>query len=213
MSFNMRAGRGMDGQLNLERIAEVICRQQPDYVGLQKVDSLTDRSEGVDQVTELGRMTGMHPLFAAAIPYEGGGYGIAALVREQPLSVRTLPLPGKEEPRTSLVLEYPDYLLFNTHLSLTQESREHSIRLLRRVVEAYGKPALITGDFNMEPHDTEVLLMGEGWTLLSDSTQRTFPADQPNVTIDYIWGLRGYSYRVSQSISSLKKGCFCIDYA
>lgn len=44
MSFNMRAGRGMDGQLKLERIAEVIRRQQPDYVGLQEVDSLTDRS-------------------------------------------------------------------------------------------------------------------------------------------------------------------------
>ena len=40
MSYNIRIGIGMDQQTNLKRIAEVINKIQPDYVGLQEVDSV-----------------------------------------------------------------------------------------------------------------------------------------------------------------------------
>ena len=40
--------------------------------------------------------------------------------------------------------------------------------------------------------------MGENWTLLTDSTQLTFPSDHPRVTLDYIWGHQGYTYMVKQ---------------
>lgn len=118
MSYNIRIGIGMDQQTDLKRIAEVINKIRPDYVGLQEVDSICERSGWVNQYAELARLTGMHPVFAPATERSKGLYGIAALARKKPLSYRYVPLPGKEEPRTFLCLEYPDYILCNTHFSL-----------------------------------------------------------------------------------------------
>ena len=42
MSYNIRIGIGMDQQTNLKRIAEVINKIQPDYVGLDLVDHFSD---------------------------------------------------------------------------------------------------------------------------------------------------------------------------
>lgn len=198
MSYNIRVGVGMDSKTNLERTAEVIRRVNPDYVGLQEVDSVAERTDWVDQAKELGRLTGMHPIFAPAIERSQGLYGIAALVKEKPLAIRNISLPGEEELRTFLVLEYPDYLLCNTHFSLRKPSRLQSIEIIRNTLAAYNKPAIITGDFNMNPASEECLKMGETWALLSDSTQLTFPSDCPNVTLDYIWGHQGHTYTVKR---------------
>lgn len=53
MSYNIRIGIGMDQQTNLKRIAEVINKIQPDYVGLQEVDSVCERSGWINQYAEL----------------------------------------------------------------------------------------------------------------------------------------------------------------
>ena len=62
MSYNIRIGIGMDQQTNLKRIAEVINKIQPDYVGLQEVDSVCERSGWINQYAELARLTGMYPI-------------------------------------------------------------------------------------------------------------------------------------------------------
>ena len=100
MSYNIRIGIGMDQQTNLKRIAEVINKVQPDYVGLQEVDSVCERSGWINQYAELARLTGMYPIFAPATERSKGLYGIAALSRKKPRSYQYIPLPGKEEPRT-----------------------------------------------------------------------------------------------------------------
>ena len=197
MSYNIRIGIGMDDTIKLERIAAVINRTKPDYVGLQEVDSMAERSDYVDQVSELSRLTGMYPIFAPAVERSKGLYGIAALVKEKPLSYRNIALPGIEEPRTFLLLEYKDYLLCNTHFSLHKESRLESVEIIKNTLAEYDKPAIITGDFNMYPTSDECLKMGESWRVLSDSTLKTFPSDNPFVTLDYVWGHKGYQYKVS----------------
>ena len=142
MSYNIRIGIGMDQQTNLKRIAEVINKIQPDYVGLQEVDSVCERSGWINQYAELARLTGMYPIFAPATERSKGLYGIAALSRKKPRSYQYIPLPGKEEPRTFLCLEYPNYTLCNTHFSLDPDSRLASIRLIN-----FDEPAAI--DFNL----------------------------------------------------------------
>ncbi len=197
MSYNIHIGRGMDDTIRLSRTAEVIKAANPDYVGLQEVDSVAKRSGLVDQACELAKLTGMHVIFAPSLEHESGGmYGIAALVKEKPLSYRNIPIPGAEEIRTFLVLEYEDYLLCNTHFSLVRESRKESIELIGKIIGEYGKPAVITGDFNMTPKSEECHMMGQDWTLLSDSTKLTFPADSARIAIDYIWGYKGHEYTV-----------------
>ena len=84
MSYNIRIGIGMDQQTNLKRIAEVINKIQPDYVGLQEVDSVCERSGWINQYAELARLTGMYPIFAPATERSKGLYGIAALSRKKP---------------------------------------------------------------------------------------------------------------------------------
>ncbi len=196
MSYNIRAGMGLDEVKDLKRQAGVINRQSPDYVGLQEVDSMTRRSGNVAQAEELAKLTGMHAIYAPAIPHQGGKYGIAALVKKLPLRWEHIPLPGKEEARTLLILEYEHYILCNVHMSLTKESQTESIELIRRKVEPLGKPIIFTGDFNIQTGTDRFRKLEETWTLLSDSTARTFPADTPSITIDFIWGLKGYDYHV-----------------
>jgi len=82
LSYNIHHGEGVDGKLDLERIARVISSVQPDIVALQEVDLLVARSQSIDQPRELARLTGMHSVFGANIDLQGGKYGNAVLARE-----------------------------------------------------------------------------------------------------------------------------------
>jgi endonuclease/exonuclease/phosphatase family metal-dependent hydrolase len=82
LTYNIRHGEGNDGKVDLDRIAAVINSVTPDLVALQEVDVKTTRSNGLDQAAELGKRTGLSPFFSPAIPYAGGQYGDATLIRE-----------------------------------------------------------------------------------------------------------------------------------
>ena len=81
MTYNIHVGVGMDKKLDLQRIADVINREQPDLVGLQEVDRGVKRTEGKDEIAELAAMTQMHFEFAPNLDYQGGKYGVAILSR------------------------------------------------------------------------------------------------------------------------------------
>jgi hypothetical protein len=57
MTYNIHVGVGMDKKLDLQRIADVINREQPDLVGLQEVDRGVKRTEGKDEIAELAALT------------------------------------------------------------------------------------------------------------------------------------------------------------
>ena len=67
LTYNIRHGQGMDGRVDLSRVADVIRRLEPDVVALQEVDQATTRAGGVDQAAELGRLTGLHSAFGKAM--------------------------------------------------------------------------------------------------------------------------------------------------
>jgi endonuclease/exonuclease/phosphatase family metal-dependent hydrolase len=192
MSYNIYHGEGADKKLDLPRIASIIARQRPNYVGLQEVDSVTLRSKGVDQAGELGRLLGMHAEFAQAIPFQGGGYGVALLSREKPVSVRRIALPGKE-PRVLLLCEFADCWVGNMHLDLTSEARLESARAVRAIASKLTatKPLFIVGDWNDEFKSKPLSVMREYLTVLSKLNCRTYhgfkkhPADD-EYCIDYI---------------------------
>ena len=188
MSYNIRNGRGADDVQDLGRIAEVIGRVAPDVVALQEVDSVTGRMNGRFIPEELGRMTGMHARFCRAIDYDGGGYGIGLLSRAEPLSVRRIPLPGREEARVLLMAEFPGYVVCVTHLSLTPEDQRASLPIIRQATDTCRKPVLRAGDFNMKVAKTVLDGLGGAFRPLSDTTQMTFPSDKPSIRIDYILG-------------------------
>ena len=92
MSFNIRHGVGMDGKLDLSRIAREISLVQPDVVALQEVDKGTQRVNGTDTPNALARLTdGYTGYFAPAMDYDGGKYGNAILTKKTPVDVTSYP--------------------------------------------------------------------------------------------------------------------------
>lgn len=186
MSYNIRNGKGMDNVTNLDRIVRAINRWSPDVVALQEVDSVTGRSGGVDVARVIAQETLMHTTYAPAIDYDGGKYGVAMLSKEKPLSHRYLPLPGREESRVLLFVEFERYIYCCTHLSLTEEDRELSLPIIREVAASAGKPLFLAGDFNAAPDSRFIKELSGDFRLISNPSKLTFPASEPNVCLDYI---------------------------
>lgn len=186
MSYNVRSGKGMDSRRDLDRTAAVIRAAQPDVVALQEIDSVTRRSEGVDVAAVLGEKCAMYHTFSKAIDFDGGGYGVALLSREKPVAAQRFALVGREEARTLLAVEFEEYIVVSTHLSLTEEDRMASLAVIDSVATAARKPIFIAGDLNATPDSEFCRAMGEKMQYLSDTTVYTFPADKPDRTIDYM---------------------------
>lgn len=173
MSFNVHHCQGMDGKLDLPRVARTISAERPRFVALQELDTCAERSAFTDEPAELGRLTGMHATFAQAIPYEKGGYGVALLSRDKPLSVKRIPLPGVE-PRVLLLAEFKDCLVACTHLDLKREKRLASLPILRSAVAGVDKPVFICGDWNAVPDSPELKGISEFAKVISRTDCSTF---------------------------------------
>ena len=186
MSYNVRNCIGMDRENDCQRVASVIAMQAPDMVAIQELGSVTARSKQCYVLGELAIATGMHPFYAPAIEYGGGKYGIGILTKEEPIGVERYPLPGREEPRAVIVVEFRDYFFACAHFSLTEADRVASTDVIRKLADEKRKPFFIAGDFNAEPKSAEITNLKQAFKVLSDTTQCTFPADEPNCTIDYV---------------------------
>lgn len=188
MSYNIQNGIGMDKVMDYARTASVIIREAPDVCAIQEIDSITGRSQRRDLLGELAELTGMHATYAKAINYDGGAYGIGLLSKEKPLSVKRIPLPGREEPRVALVTEFEHYYLIGTHLTLTRQDQFTSVRMLDSIAAELicKKPVFLAGDLNIRPQSDQLKQLAETYTVLTDTTQMTFPAGTPRSCIDYI---------------------------
>ena len=186
MSYNIRNGRGMDDVADFRRTADVIIKACPDIVAVQEIDSVTGRSGGKDVLREIAGLTLMHHTYAPAIDYDGGKYGIGMLSKEKPLGYKRLPLPGREEARALLIVEFEKYIYCCTHLSLTEEDRMLSLPVIRQAAASANKPFFIAGDMNARPGSDFIRQLQNDFVILTDMKKPTFPADKPDETIDYI---------------------------
>jgi endonuclease/exonuclease/phosphatase family metal-dependent hydrolase len=185
LSYNIRNSKGMDNKVDYERTAAVLRSANAAIIGLQEVDSVTKRSAGVDVLKIMAEKTGMHAVYGAAIPLQGGQYGVGVLSKEKPVRYHTIPLPGKEEKRVLLIVEFKHHVIFNTHLSLTDSDRIASVTIINQQAVHFKKPIYLMGDLNAEPASTTLLHLKQHWTLLSGEAP-TFPASTPTKCIDYI---------------------------
>lgn len=159
MTYNIRAGLGLDRVHSLERVAEVIGAAGADVVALQEVDLKRLRSGGVDQPAVLGELTGMNVLHGHSfIDDDGGRYGNAVLARCDAELERHAGLPGPEllEPRSvmrvSLCCDGQRLTLVNTHLGLTRGERRDQVEALVEegwLEQREGEPLVFCGDLNL----------------------------------------------------------------
>ncbi|MBN2366638.1 MAG: hypothetical protein EH225_12085, partial [Calditrichaeota bacterium] len=81
MSYNIHSGIGRDGVYNLERIRDVIARENPDIIALQEVDIGLKKSHFDDQPMRLSDELKLYSYFCLTRVTEKGTYGILTLCR------------------------------------------------------------------------------------------------------------------------------------
>lgn len=200
MCYNVHHCNGMDGRVDYARVGEVINRVQPDVVALQELDSATRRSNGRVCIEELAAVTKMYSTYAPAIEYGGGTYGIGMLSKEKPLGCDIIALPGREEARRLLIVEFEEYVMCCTHLSLNEDDRMASMEIIRNATNKYNKPVFLAGDMNSTADTPEQKELGRYLVTLSNTDDNTFPSLSPTVCIDYIYGMKGNcKYTVKES--------------
>ncbi|WP_294471231.1 endonuclease/exonuclease/phosphatase family protein [uncultured Bacteroides sp.] len=190
MTYNIKNANGMDDVRSFQRIANVINNASPDVVAVQEVDSMTHRSGQKYVLGEIAERTQMHAYFAPAIDYDGGKYGVGLLTKQAPIRLQTMPLPGREEARTLILAEFEDYIYCCTHLSLTEEDRMESLKVLKTFADSSKKPFFLAGDMNAEPESAFIKELQKEYQIISNPKQPTFPAPEPKETIDYIATLK-----------------------
>ena len=202
LSYNIKNCQGMDGVVSYQRVADVIKRIDAEVVALQELDSATKRSKGVVVLDELSRLTGMYKTYGASIDYQGGKYGIGILTKEKPLSWKRIPLPGREEARSLLIVELKDIVFGCTHFSLTEEDRLSSAYIVSNSFKNYSKPVFLAGDLNATPESSVIKSIEDYFTILTKTTSPTSPSNNPSKCIDYIFGLKttGTSFTTTKTV-------------
>ena len=197
LSYNIHHGEGVDGRLDLERIAGVIKSAAPELVALQEVDQMTMRTGKVDQPAELARLTAMHVFFGGNIPYQGGQYGNAVL-SSRPIKRQAnhrLPhLDGGEqrgvlEVEVELGVDQPTLLFCDTHFDARRGDAERILSakfindLAARRAEA---PRILAGDLNDTPTSETLRVLSKAWSRAGDKPLGTVPVERPVRQIDFI---------------------------
>jgi endonuclease/exonuclease/phosphatase family metal-dependent hydrolase len=209
LTYNIHHGEGTDGEFDLARLATIIKGVDPDLVALQEVDNATDRSGGVDEMTEFGRLTGMHTAFGKAIDFQGGTYGVGILSRWPILKAQNYPLPGTpdREARTALTVEVKTgngvRLQFtSTHLDQGRGAENRlaqATEINQRLVRERDRPTILAGDMNSGA-DTEVMqILGSQWTNVSPSEPLRTVNGRPQFRVDYILVRPADRWRVIES--------------
>lgn len=210
MTYNIRHGKGMDGKLNLDRIAATIATVAPDLVGLQEVDHLLPRSRFQRQAARLGRKLGMYHVLGANLNFFLGRYGNAILSRYPIYGYQNHHLPGAGE-RRSLLAAYlrangRDICFFNTHLGLNTAARQQQVAAIIKLMESYPGPVILTGDFNARPESPELAPLVSSYTdtaAAAGNPQPNFPSDQPRHRIDCIFTSPHWQVINSTTLDSL----------
>ena len=160
-TYNVHRCVGVDGKLDVARVARVIAQARPDIVALQELDVGRSRTGGVDQAHALAELLGMKFHFNAALRVEEERYGDAILTAAPMRLVKAGALPGSRavrglEPRgavwVKIEIEGVQLNVINTHLGLVpHEQRAQAAALIAAgwIGSAdCSDPAILVGDFN-----------------------------------------------------------------
>ena len=200
MTYNIHHGAGLDGKVDLQRIADLIKREQADIVALQEVDKGVERTARRDCPAELAALTGMSCVFSNNLHFQGGEYGNAVLTRF-PIKRWTnrhykMLGPGEQRGLLQVVLEVQgrELVFLDTHLDARGDAAERllSATELAEAVQPYrGRPMILCGDFNDTPgsrtHQKIAQTFADTWLVAGKGDGFTIPAEKPRKRIDFIW--------------------------
>ncbi|MGB1761162.1 MAG: endonuclease/exonuclease/phosphatase family protein [Verrucomicrobiales bacterium] len=197
LSYNIHHAEGVDGKLDVPRIAQVILSVKPDLVALQEVDKNTTRTGKVNQDIELAHLTKMNSVFGSNITFQGGQYGNAILSKFPIIKNKNFLLPNVDsgEQRGLLrsqiqISNKENVLFFSTHLDHRRSDTERlaSAEAINQIISLNNKsPAILAGDFNDVPESPTLKELGKLWLRTNKKILKTIPASKPSRQIDYIF--------------------------
>lgn len=213
LTYNIHYGVGLDGKKDLERIAGVIRRADPDIVGLQEVhDSV--------MTAILAQLTGMTGVFGASteketpnlygllnipVPKSQLYYGDAILSKHPFDYAGNLSIPSASSSRYEAMCVDVDLSgkygvetvvrFITTHFDYlgtlgSQAARMASVDVIEQafICDHPDRPSILTGDLNATPGSEPLLyLEKKGW--VNENLGRelfTVPVRSPRKQIDYI---------------------------
>ena len=200
MTYNIYGARATSpaNAADLDAIAEVIRRQNPDFVTLNEVDVFTNRTgKDVHQARDLAEKLGMEWHFSKAIDRDGGEYGDAVLSKYPILEKRSYRLPcAAEQPGEDrslcairVQIDGKDLYVASTHLDHLSGDASRLVQAteIRRIRDTELEGDLILcGDLNAIPSSNVIATMTSFLTNTGPIDQYTFPSDDPSRKIDYI---------------------------
>ncbi|WP_254052778.1 endonuclease/exonuclease/phosphatase family protein [Bacillus sp. V59.32b] len=203
MSYNIHHAEGVDGVLDLERIARIIEESDADIVGLQEVDKhWSERSDFQDQAKWLAERLGMFYAYGANLDREPlkeeeprRQYGTAVLSKYPILDSENHPLTkiGNTEQRglleATIKVKGNHLHFYNTHLALTSAEREIQIREINDIASRDKGSKIMMGDLNATPESKEMQPINANYNDVFAETHEayTYPATNPTKRIDYIF--------------------------
>jgi endonuclease/exonuclease/phosphatase family metal-dependent hydrolase len=202
ISYNIHHGEGMDGRLDLNRIAEVILSHDPDVVCLQEVDRAMARTGNRDMPAELAELLDMEPVYGPNLIRGDAHYGNLTLTRLTVVEHENIALPKApegeldaeakaREPRGALRVRVRlgEQLIdvWNTHWGLKPDERAAQGEAMARAIRARRDgPVIAVGDFN-EDRGAGVVALNADLDRVDLRAPGTIPAGKPVRTIDHIW--------------------------
>lgn len=230
MTYNIHAGIGTDGKLDLQRTANTIRNSGVDVVALQEVDVHWDaRSDFADQATELAKATHMGVYFAPIYDLPGAApdvprkqFGVAVLSRfpiaatanhqiarqsTQDHGAEPTQAPGFAE--ATVLADGTPVHVYATHLDFRPDPavRDQQVEDMLRIMTEDGPDArqVLLGDFNATPDAPELAPL---FARLQDAWQAaksdgfTYPAQDPTARIDYVTHSAGIRAKAASTLDS-----------
>ena len=219
MSYNIHYGVGIDGVLNLNRIAGVIKTVGPDILVLNEVDRNYDpRSNYQDQLKILAEQLEMNYQFqkttwkapTSASSNKPREFGHAVLSKYPVEHIDDFIYKkyfkhyhGLLE--TKINVGSHTVHVYATHLDVDQECLESQVgELLKKMSEREGLK-ILCGDLNATPDNVAIKQISDLYTdaFKNQNFVNTFKANSPTIRIDYIFGSENIVFKNSRVFHSL----------
>lgn len=199
LTFNIHHAEGVDGRIDVARIAQLIRDTKADVVGLQEVDRGVERTGRRDLLKEIADLAGMRLAFGKNLDHQGGDYGNALLTSRPIVSEGNRLLPnatgGEQRGVLQVVLDVDgtQVLVLTTHLDhrRADADRVAGADAMLGMVSAFGSgPVVAMGDFNDEPGSPTwtrlTTVLTDVWAAVGSGDGFTIPVAAPTKRIDWI---------------------------
>lgn len=215
LTYNIHHGVGIDGRLNLDRIARAIDKSGAEIIGLNEVDMRRKRSGFKNQTAYLAEKLKMNYAYGPGKNGFPGSYGNAVLTKYPIISTENIALPHSnrdtKESRSLLkteieISENRSIYILLTHLSLDRNEREEQFRWINNYIKNLKTPCILMGDFNAGLLELKNYLDEDKSSLRPLlSGVKTYPASNPISGIDLyfsdnrIQSIEGYTIKTNAS--------------